>query len=193
MVQFLISLARTTPVLLVLGDLHEIDEVGLDLIRYLAHLAANMPLLMVGALRDPDIEAAAQSRQMIEAMTRERLWLRIDLRCLSPHASAQLVRVMLPDDSISEGILAEIYEQSRGNPLFIRELIEGMSGDNSEPGRRAREPRLARRPAARQNACPHRAAAGTDGQGAAPGARPGRGRQHDGGLAEPAPRRRGGA
>ena len=140
MVQFLISLARTTPVLLVLGDLHEIDEVGLDLIRYLAHLAANMPLLMVGALRDPDIEAAAQSRQMIEAMTRERLWLRIDLRCLSPHASAQLVRVMLPDDSVSEGILAEIYEQSRGNPLFIRELIEGMSGDNSEPGRRAREP-----------------------------------------------------
>ena len=77
------DLARTRPVLLVLGDLHEADAIGLDLIKYLAHLAVGTPLLMVGALRDPDIEADAGFLQMIEAMTRERLWLRIDLHCLS--------------------------------------------------------------------------------------------------------------
>ncbi|HYZ57780.1 MAG TPA: AAA family ATPase [Streptosporangiaceae bacterium] len=139
-VQFLTGLARATPVLLVLGDLHEIDEVGWDLIRYLAHLAANMPLLMVGALRDPDIEAGAGSWQMIEAMTREQLWLRIELRCLSPRATAQLVRAMTPGVKVSEDILTEIYEQSRGNPLFVRELVEGMRGDSAAPGGGAREP-----------------------------------------------------
>lgn len=126
-VRFLTDLTRTKPVLLVLGDLHEADGVGLDLIRYLAHLAVRMPLLMVGALRDPDIETGAGLRRMIEAMTRERLWLRIDLHCLSRQATGQLVRAMLPGGHVSDDILAEVYAQSRGNPLFVRELVEGIN------------------------------------------------------------------
>ena len=125
-VQFLMDLARTKPVLLVLGDLQEADAVGVDLIRYLAHLAVGTPLLIAGALRDPDIEADAGLRQMIEAMTRERLWLRIDLHCLSRRATDQLVHAMLPGAHISDDTLAEIYAQSRGNPLFVRELADGM-------------------------------------------------------------------
>jgi DNA-binding SARP family transcriptional activator len=130
-VQFLMDLARTKPVLLVLGDLHEADAVGLDLIRYLAHLAVGTPLLMVGALRDPDIEADAGLRQMIEAMTRERLWLRIDLHCLSRQATDQLVHAMLPNAHVSDDTLAQIYAQSRGNPLFVRELVDGMNAYGS--------------------------------------------------------------
>ena len=126
-VQFLTDLGRTKPVLLVLGDLHEVDAVGLDLIKYLAHLAVRLRLLMVGALRDPDIESSAGLRRMIEAMTRERLWLRIDLHCLSRRATDQLVHAMLPSAPLSDNALAEIYAQSRGNPLFVRELIDGMS------------------------------------------------------------------
>ena len=53
----LTDLARTKPVLLILGDLDDADDIGLDLIKYLAHLAVRMPLLMVGALHDPDIAA----------------------------------------------------------------------------------------------------------------------------------------
>jgi DNA-binding SARP family transcriptional activator len=150
-VLFLEDLARQSPVLLVLGDLHEIDEVGLDLTRYLVHLAANMPLLMVGALPDPDTEVGAGSRQMIEAMSRERLWLRIELRCLSRSATANLVRALHPAVEVSDDTLAEIYEQTRGNPLLVREFAEGMCGD-AEPGGAAPEPgrRGARAPAARR-------------------------------------------
>jgi DNA-binding SARP family transcriptional activator len=130
-VQFLMDLARTKPVLLVLGDLHEADAVGLDLVRYLAHLAVGTPLLMVGALRDPDIEANAGLSQMIEAMTRERLWLRIDLHCPTRPATDQLVHAMLPNAHVSDDTLAQIYAQSRGNPLFVRELVDGMNAHGS--------------------------------------------------------------
>jgi DNA-binding SARP family transcriptional activator len=123
-VQFITDLARAKPVLLVLGDLHGADETGLDLIRYLAHLAGRMPLLIVGALRDSEIEADPRLRQMIEAMTRERLWLRLELSCLSRRSTDELVRAMLSDVQVSEDTLAEIYAQSRGNPLFIRELVD---------------------------------------------------------------------
>lgn len=138
-VQFLTDLARTQPVLLVLGDLHESDDVGLDLIMYLAHLAVRTPLLMVGALRDPDIEAGPGLRRMIEAMTRDRLWLRIDLHCLSRRATDELVHALLPGVQVSAGTLAEIYAQSRGNPLFVRELVDGISSyggaaDDGVPG-----------------------------------------------------------
>jgi predicted ATPase len=112
---------------LVLGDLHEADAVGLDLIRYLAHLAVRASLLIVGALRDPDIEAGAGLRRMIEAMTRERLWLRIELHCLSRRVTDQLVHAMLPGVHVSDDTLAEIYSQSRGNPLFVRELVDAAS------------------------------------------------------------------
>jgi DNA-binding SARP family transcriptional activator len=126
-VQFLTDLARTKPVLLVLGDLHEADTVGLDLIRYLAHLAVRAPLLIVGALRDPDIEAGTGLRRMIEGMTRERLWLRIELNCLSRRATDELVHLLLPGVHVSDDILAEVYSQSRGNPLFVRELVDAMT------------------------------------------------------------------
>jgi DNA-binding SARP family transcriptional activator len=129
-VQFLTNLARTKPVLLVLGDLHEADPVGLDLIKYLAHLAVRIPLLMVGALRDPDIDVGAGLRQMIEAMTRERLWSRIDLHCLTRRATDQLVHALLPGVPVSDGIMAEIYAQSRGNPLFVRELVDAISSSD---------------------------------------------------------------
>ncbi len=61
-------------------------------------------------------------------MTRERLWTRIDLRCLSRHSTDQLVRALLPGVAVSDTLLAEIYEQSRGNPLFVRELADVMRG-----------------------------------------------------------------
>jgi DNA-binding SARP family transcriptional activator len=129
-VQFLTDLARTKPVLLVLGDLHEMDAVGLDLIKYLAHLAVRAPLLMVGALRDSDIEAAPVLWRMINGMTRERLWLRIELHCLSRRATDQLVQAMLPSVHVSEDTLAEIHAQSRGNPLLVGEIVDSLSSSD---------------------------------------------------------------
>jgi DNA-binding SARP family transcriptional activator len=141
-VQFLTNLARTQPVLLVLGDLHEADEVGLDLIRYLAHLAVRMPLLMVGALRDPDLDIGAGLREMIEAMTRERLWSRIDLHCLTRRATDQLLHALLPGIQVGDDTLAEIYAQSRGNPLLVWELADAISscGDQATADGGFRDP-----------------------------------------------------
>jgi DNA-binding SARP family transcriptional activator len=153
-VQFLTDLARAKPVLLVLGDLNDLDDVGLDLIRYLNHLAARGLLLMAGALRD-DIEIDAGLWRMAEAMTRERLWLRLELRCLSRRATDHLVRALLPAVHVSDDVLAETYTLSRGNPLFVRELIDGISSGHGPAagGEDSRDPaRLAARLPARTHA-----------------------------------------
>jgi DNA-binding SARP family transcriptional activator len=132
--QLLTELASSAPVLLVLGDLDELDATGLDLVRYLAHLAARVPILMVGSLRDPYGEAGSQARSVVDSIIREQIGRHFELRCLSRRATAQLVQALLPGADVAGDVLAEIYEQSRGNPRFVREIVGGIRGKRAEPG-----------------------------------------------------------
>ena len=122
-VRLLMDLGRTRPVLIVLGDLYGTDPVSLDLVRYLAHLAVWQPWLMVGAVRDEELEADTELWQMVETMTRAHLCLGIDLQCLSRRSCDQFVQVLLPCARPASNLLETIYVRSRGNPLFIGELV----------------------------------------------------------------------
>ena len=122
-VRLLTDLGRTRPVLIVLGDLYGTDRVSLDLVRYLAHLAVWQPWLMVGAVRDEELEADAELWQMVETMTRAHLCVGIDLQCLSRRSCDQYVQAMLPGTRPDGNLLETIYVRSRGNPLFIGELV----------------------------------------------------------------------
>jgi DNA-binding SARP family transcriptional activator len=126
-VRLLTDLGRKQPVLLVLNDLHDADPVSLDLVRYLAHLAVQRPWLMVGAVREEEVEAGSELSRLMEAMTRERLSQRLELRCLSRPDCDQLVRALLRGARASDEFLARIYRLSRGNPLFVRELARQLS------------------------------------------------------------------
>lgn len=141
-VRLLTDLARAQPVLLVLGDLHDADLSSLDLLCYLAQLAPRRRWLMVGAVREEELEAATELGRMVETTMRERLCLKVDLDCLSRRDCDQLVRAMLPDSDVGDGLAEQIYQWSRGNPLFVEELVRemrdgtgllpgGADGDNS--------------------------------------------------------------
>jgi DNA-binding SARP family transcriptional activator len=125
-VRLLTDLGRKQPVLLVLGDLHDTDPFRLDLLRYLAQLAVKRPWLMVGAAREEEIGAATELGRMIEATMRERLCLKIDLGCLSRADCDQLVRVMFAGQDVGDELAGHIYHWSRGNPLFVEELVQEM-------------------------------------------------------------------
>jgi hypothetical protein len=149
MVRLLTDLGHRQPVLLVLNDLHDADPCSLDLIRYLAHLAVQRPWLMVGAVREEEVDAGSELGRLIEATTRERLCLRIDLCCLSRRDCDQLVRALLPGVRADDELLARIYQRSRGNPLFVGELVRQLrerdnpalaAGDRDESWRAAEVP-----------------------------------------------------
>lgn len=122
-VRLLTDLGRRQPVLLVLGDLHDADLLSLDLLRYLAHLASSRPWLLVGTVREEDAEAASEPGRTIEAMIRERLCLRIGLRGLPRQDCDTLVRALLPGGRANAELLDQVYAWSRGNPLFVGELV----------------------------------------------------------------------
>lgn len=146
-VRLLADLARRQPVLLVLGDLHEADPLSLDLLRYLAHLAANRPWLLVGTVREEEIEAGSEPGQMMEAMIRERLCLRIGLRGLPRRDCDELVRALLPGACPDDALLEQVHLRSSGNPLFVGELAREIRerGDRAKH-RNGEEPALATAP-----------------------------------------------
>jgi DNA-binding SARP family transcriptional activator len=134
-VRLLTDLARAQPVLLVMGDLHDADSSSLNLLRYLAQLAVKRTWLMVGAAREEELAAATELRPMAEAMIRERLCQKIDLDCLSRQDCDQLVQALFPCGDIDAELAEHIYELSRGNPLFVEELVREMrEGSGLVPG-----------------------------------------------------------
>jgi hypothetical protein len=141
-VRLLTDTAREHPVLLVLDDLREADGYSLDVIGYLAHLAIDRRWLLVGSVREEEIEPGSGVARLLAKATREGLCRRIELQWLPREQCDQLVAAMLPSASVNRELLDRIYARSRGNPLFARELVaevraQGQPGDRNARARGA--------------------------------------------------------
>jgi DNA-binding SARP family transcriptional activator len=128
-VGLLADLARHQPVLLVLGDLCDTDAHSLDIIGYLAHLATRRPWLLVGAAREDEVQPGTPVARLIANTTREGLCRNVELQPLARAECDELVAVMLPDAPQNPQLLDQIYTASRGNPMFIRELVQQIGTD----------------------------------------------------------------
>jgi DNA-binding SARP family transcriptional activator len=125
-VRLLSDLARTRPVVLVLGDLHDLHRSSLDLLLYLAHLAGHRRWLIAGTFRAEELEVGSEVWGVIEAALRERCCLHVGLQFLARPDCDQLVRALLPGGSVDAAVLDHIFAQSLGNPLFVEELVREL-------------------------------------------------------------------
>jgi DNA-binding SARP family transcriptional activator len=125
-VGLLTDLARARPVVLVLGDLHELHGDSLDLLEYLAQLAVQRRWLIIGTIREESLEAGGELARMIEAALRERLCLHLELPRLMRPECDQLVSTMLPDGEVGAALLDHVHARCLGNPLFVEELVGEM-------------------------------------------------------------------
>jgi DNA-binding SARP family transcriptional activator len=125
-VRLLTYLARAQPVLLVLGDLHDLHPSSLDLLEYLAQLAPQRRWLMVGTRRDEGLEDAAGLSRVIETPECAGLCMHFELQPLDRRASAELVQKLLSGGRVDGALVDHVYASSLGNPLFIQELLGEM-------------------------------------------------------------------
>jgi DNA-binding SARP family transcriptional activator len=125
-VRLLGELARRRPAVLVVGDLHDLDRSSLDLLQHLAHLAGQRRWLILGSVREEDLEVGSDLWRVIENMAREGLCLDLGVGRLPRADCDLLVRALLPGGRVDELVLAHIYARSLGNPLFVEELVREM-------------------------------------------------------------------
>jgi len=122
MVCFLRRAAEDQPLVLGLDDLHHADPATLQLLTFLSRHLVDARVLIVGTFR-----REAQSEQavppLLEALVRQDPLRCIELRGFSPAELAHYLE-LTAGAAPPEELVALLHEQTAGNPLFVRHVIE---------------------------------------------------------------------
>ena len=127
---FVLDVAGSVPLLLVLEDLHWSDPASLELLRYLARQIADARVLLVASYRDDEITRRDRLFQLLPSLVRESNASRVELTPLDASALGSLIgsRYALDEDGHAR-LLVYLIEMSDGNPLFVHELLRGLEHD----------------------------------------------------------------
>jgi pentatricopeptide repeat protein len=120
------ELSRSQPLMLVLDDLHWADEPTLLMVGRIVRCTSTAPVLIVLSYRA--CERGELLARTLADLRREHELPRIALGGLDRHDAAKLVGRL---DHSRGGDARRLWERSRGNPFFLKELVR--HGDTSVP------------------------------------------------------------
>ncbi|MGI9647372.1 MAG: BTAD domain-containing putative transcriptional regulator [Acidimicrobiia bacterium] len=120
-----VALAGLTPTMLVLDDLHQLDDDTLWALEALAGDLAETPLLICIAYRRLELESRPNQWQAVRSLDRSGGHTRIVLEALSPSEAGELVRRLMPESS-SGSLISRLHADTGGNPLFILETLRAL-------------------------------------------------------------------
>ena len=133
--QLLIECAASHPYVLVINNLHWVDEASLDLLESVfqriseARRRGETLKLMVLASIRPE-EHATESLQLLLAKLREQHQCRdIMVRRLKHAQIQEFLRAMLSFTDVPDEFVAKLEEKTGGNPLFIVETLKALQED----------------------------------------------------------------
>jgi tetratricopeptide (TPR) repeat protein len=117
--------AATSPVVLLLEDLHWADPSSVDLLRHLCQRISKQRLLIAGTFRAEDVERTNHPLKGYKAeMQAHKLCEEIALDSLSPrHIQDYLTATFAPNNFPPE-FAAHIHEKTEGHPLFATNLLQ---------------------------------------------------------------------
>ena len=118
---FVQAVAATVPQLVVLDDLHAADPSSLQLLHFLVRDLRSAPLMVVGTYREAEVRLAPSMRETLALVAREACML--PLRRLDRSEVADFVAQATGVSASAERVLA-LHDQTEGNPLFLRELLQ---------------------------------------------------------------------
>ncbi len=122
--EFLETLTKRGPVMLVLEDLHWADVESLDFLRVFARQVRDMPLLLIATYRDEDLVLNRGLYQLLPHLVRESNAQRIALRRLNTPEIQELIalRYSLPRSDVVR-LASHLESRSQGVPLYLLELM----------------------------------------------------------------------
>jgi DNA-binding winged helix-turn-helix (wHTH) protein/tetratricopeptide (TPR) repeat protein len=122
------SITAETALLLVLEDLHWVDDSTVDLISALARRRTPAKLMLLATCRPLDAQAPGHAlKALVPDLLVHRLCRKIDLTPLSETEVEEYLAVQAPASRPPPGLSALVHRHSEGNPLFMVAALEHMA------------------------------------------------------------------
>jgi DNA-binding CsgD family transcriptional regulator/tetratricopeptide (TPR) repeat protein len=126
MLEVVTGLAASDPLLLVLEDLHWADESSRELLAFLAVRLQAEKVMIVGTLREEELDEGA--RRWLPELARRQEVTRLRLGRLADSDVTGLVTGLLPPCTSAE-LVAAMVAAADGNPLYAREMAASGTGE----------------------------------------------------------------
>ena len=120
--QTLTRAAGSTPVVVILDDLHSADQSSVDLLRFVAHEPQPGALMLVGAYR-PNEAPPGVAASLADLASAAEL---VPLQGLSADDVADLVKI-IAGEAAQDHWPQLVYERSGGHPFYARELCQVLA------------------------------------------------------------------
>ncbi len=128
-----LDVAHSTPLLLIIDDLHWCDVSSLKLLEFLVQDIESAPLMLVLTYRDDELVRRHPLSDTLGEIARRVSLHRLQLHGLAFGDSAQLIHT-LSDGIAMPDWVAMLHERSEGNPFFLLELVRFLARDDDIPG-----------------------------------------------------------
>ncbi|MEU0483514.1 BTAD domain-containing putative transcriptional regulator [Streptosporangium sp. NPDC006013] len=124
---YLAEVARVSPLLLVLDDLHRADDETLAIFVDLVSELRDAEVLIVGTFREEEADGLAET---LATLARHEP-LRIVLDGLDQNAAERLV-TSVSGRAVTPGVLAAVTDRTGGNPFFLRETARLIATEGED-------------------------------------------------------------
>jgi DNA-binding SARP family transcriptional activator len=119
-----------SPRLLIFDDLQWCDAETIELIGFVVSSAQTVPLLIIGTVRPEELQEQHPLNGLIDSLSRDRAVTMLPLERLGQAATAALAAGLRPDDELDPELVARLWRETEGNPLFVIEALRvGISSD----------------------------------------------------------------
>jgi class 3 adenylate cyclase/tetratricopeptide (TPR) repeat protein len=126
--RFLMTVSATTPLVLVLEDLHWAAKPTLLLLRHLIRAEWDGPMLLIATYRDTEVGRKHPLTEVLADLRRDPDIERVSLGGLDQGEVAEFLAAAEPAfDSNSAEAAQRIHAQTEGNPFFLGQLVHHLS------------------------------------------------------------------
>lgn len=127
------------PLLLLLDDIQWCDRETLEWLHFLLHFEQRISLLLLGTMRTEEMDPDHPTASLLRDLQRDGLMTELALEPLNPEETASLA-LHLAGKSLDQEVIAHLYQETEGNPLFVVEIVRAgaiVPGSNGQISRTA--------------------------------------------------------
>lgn len=115
------------PAVLMVDDIQWADDASAQVLHYLAHHAAQRPVLVIYAYRDENIDSDERLAQLIGSLRRDTDARRVPLARLGYADTERLVAALADANLGAPGLAERLHRETEGNPFFLMSILQSLS------------------------------------------------------------------